>query len=106
MTLSLEEELDKRNFHENTERFAGSLCRNIMLEYDKSTDGRLSHVVICFRNQDKTEEIDSFFSDVLENVILFLDMVDSMTISFDEKTKMDMAHKIVHFTTLKSLKKI
>ena len=105
MTMSLEAELDKRNFHQKTERFAGSFCRQIMLEYDKSTDGRLSHVVICFRNQDKTEEIDSFFSDVLENVILFLDMVDSMTISFDDKTKMDMAHKIVHFSTLKSLKK-
>ena len=106
MTLTLEAELDQRNFHETTERFAGSFCRGVMIDYDKSTEGRLSHIVMCFRSQDKAGEIDAFFSDVLENVILFLDMVDSMTMSFDNKTKMDMAHKIVHYSTLKALKKI
>jgi len=106
MTAILLEQLDAHGLPEDTVRFGGGISRTAIIEYDKTTSERFSHALEALKEQERCDEIKSVFSDILENHILFLDMLDSMTVDIPRTDISKMSQRIVHYTVSKALKKL
>ena len=106
MTGILLEQLHAHGLQAETSRFGGIISRTAIIEYDKTTSERLSHALGALLEQQRCEEIKSVFSDILENHILFLDMLDSMNVIVPKADIAKMSQRIVHYTVSKALKKL
>lgn len=98
--------LEAHRLQEDTKIFLGTMCRKAIIDYEESTQGRFVHVLQSLQQQDRQEDVAGLFSDIIENHVLFQDMVDCMNASVSGDVTTGMSQQIVHFVVLKALKNL
>lgn len=98
--------LEAHRLHEDTNVFLGTMCRQAIMDYEESTQGRFAHVLKSLHEQDRQEDVAEIFSDIIENHVLFQDMVDCMNAGVSADVATSMSQRIVHFVVLKALKNL
>ena len=98
--------LEAHRLQEDTTIFLGTVCRQAIIDYEESTQGRFAHVLKSLQQQDRQEDVAELFSDIIENHVLFQDMVDCMNATVSADVATSMSQRIVHFVVLKALKNL
>lgn len=96
--------LEAHRLQKDTKIFLGTMCRQAIIDYEESTQGRFAHVLKSLHEQNRQEDMAELFSDIIENHVLFQDMVDCMNASVSGGVATSMSQQIVHFVVLKALK--